>query len=452
MAAAGLEQHYLYQLLDEHEYYATVIQVQRTSYNWATYGGVDGDASSGYIVDYINNPNPSVTVYEGDNVSAWIAIYNEETDTFRGFGLGREEIGYVRISGFASDDIDDVGRAAYNFWTDVENVGGVWTAEFGDNFRNNGSARQGIRVETGETARFTMDHGYIYGNGSTDQTIQTIHIDGWLENPNYDFSTGEDGDLLTGIEFHTTINYVDYADALIVDAPEEDDQGGNDDDQGDDDGGDDGDVGDGLPSVDDDPIDYIYGEAGRDVIDGGAGADWIWGYGGRDLLKGFGGDDMLFGGGGKDKLVGGGGDDQIGGGGGNDVIKGGAGADWLVGQKGRDVLKGGGGADRLEGGGGADKLIGGRGADLLKGDGGRDLLKGGGGADVFAFGARDGRDRVQDWQDGRDLMRIDAGASGFADLEIRDVRAGVAVHWAHTTVILQGEDAADIGAEDFLFV
>lgn len=454
--AAGLQQHPLHTMLDEGEYYATVIRVQRAGYNLDTYGAVAGANSAGYLIQYENAPDVTTTVYEGDHLSAWIAIYNEDSGEIRGFGLGDDEAGHLRISGFDADDVDRGVRAAYNFWTDVENVGGVWTAEFADNFRNNGASRQGIQIETGAESRYTNDHGFIHGNGSTIETVQTISIDGLLENPWYDWSTGEDGDLLSGLTFGLDLTYVDYADALLVD-----DADGDADGDGDEDG--DGGLGEGETSGGSDDgtssgggdaaaVEFHYGARGADRIAGDAGNDWIWGYGGRDVLKGFGGDDELRGGAGRDTLIGGGGDDLIAGDGGKDTLKGGRGNDVLEGGRGDDKLVGGGGDDLLYGAGRRDMLIGGRGDDLLDPGAGRDVLKGGAGADWFWFFNDYGRNTIKDWEDGVDLIQITSyNASGLEDLEIRDVRAGAAIRWEGTTVILAGRSAAEIGVDDFDF-
>ena len=110
---------------------------------------------------------------------------------------------------------------------------------------------------------------------------------------------------------------------------------------------------------------------------------------GKDTLKGGGGNDVLNGGGGKDKLFGNNGADTLKGGGGNDVLNGGGGKDKLFGNNGADTLKGGGGNDKLDGGSG------------------NDLLTGGAGADQFIFRNGSGNDRIRDFADNIDTLKLD---------------------------------------------
>jgi Ca2+-binding RTX toxin-like protein len=79
------------------------------------------------------------------------------------------------------------------------------------------------------------------------------------------------------------------------------------------------------------------------------------------------------------------------GGGGGDVLIGGQGGDYLFGDRGKDHLKGGKGKDLLDGFFGADTLKGGRGGDTFSID-----------ADEFASG----RDRVLDFEVGRDKLQL----------------------------------------------
>lgn len=86
------------------------------------------------------------------------------------------------------------------------------------------------------------------------------------------------------------------------------------------------------------------------------------------------------------------------GGDGNDRVTGNALANDLRGARGNDALNGGGGNDRLTGGTGIDSLTG-----LF----GNDTLIGGGQADSFVFGANFGRDRIADFTDNVDTLRLD---------------------------------------------
>lgn len=190
--------------------------------------------------------------------------------------------------------------------------------------------------------------------------------------------------------------------------------------------------------------DRLFGDAGNDDLHGEDGADRLLGGAGDDTLRGGNDDDRLFGQDGADslhgdkghdRLDGKDGDDRLMGGLGNDLMRGGSGDDLLLGDWGTDRMLGGAGDDRLfgdeegdalygnrghdvlNGGQGIDKLYGGSGRDQLNGGKGNDFLFGGSGADVFLFEPTDyfGRDRVKDWEDGRDLL--DLSAFGFADFE-----------------------------------
>jgi len=116
--------------------------------------------------------------------------------------------------------------------------------------------------------------------------------------------------------------------------------------------------------------------SGNDVVKGGSARDQIAGFDGKDTLYGRDGDDILSGGKGNDKLLGGAGNDK------------------LFGDAGDDVLKGDAGADELDGGKG------------------RDRMTGGGGSDTFVFG-QSGVDRILDFQDDLDKVRLNAGELGL---------------------------------------
>ncbi len=76
----------------------------------------------------------------------------------------------------------------------------------------------------------------------------------------------------------------------------------------------------------------------------------------------------------------------------------------------------------MNGGGGADILYGGSGKDRLTGAKGADTLNGGDGADVFIFGKGFGKDRVRDFEDDRDTVRID-DALWTGEKSVEDVLA-----------------------------
>ncbi|MBD2090066.1 hypothetical protein H6F67_09395 [Microcoleus sp. FACHB-1515] len=144
------------------------------------------------------------------------------------------------------------------------------------------------------------------------------------------------------------------------------------------------------------------------------------------------------------------GDDRILGLGGNDTLIGGSGNDELDGGAGRDTLNGGAGSDALRGGEGNDILIGGGGNDLLDGGQGRDRLRGNGGSDRFVLTRRQGRDIIEDFQNGRDSLLL-TGDLQFRDVTIRQsgrntlIRSG-----ADPLALLTGVSASQISASDFI--
>jgi len=180
--------------------------------------------------------------------------------------------------------------------------------------------------------------------------------------------------------------------------------------------------------------DYIYGDAGNDIIiganvaayiDGGADNDNITGSSKNDQLFGGDGDDSLYGGAGNDNLNGGIGTNRLYGGDGHDILDGIAstlisqsssnfaaylygeqGNDTLNGSDQRDFLDGGIDNDSLNGGAGDDVLLGGDGDDTLVGGSGDDLILSGAGADVIKLGLNSGRDFL-DSLSGQDTIQID---------------------------------------------
>jgi Ca2+-binding RTX toxin-like protein len=104
--------------------------------------------------------------------------------------------------------------------------------------------------------------------------------------------------------------------------------------------------------------------------------------------------------------------------------------------------------------GGNDIIRGLDGADTIEGGGGGDVLAGGGGRDVFVFnlGVGEGGDRIEDFQNGLDRIRLAGGS--FADVTVGLANpAGDALltFTGGTTVHLAGVAAGLIGADDFLF-
>lgn len=207
--------------------------------------------------------------------------------------------------------------------------------------------------------------------------------------------------------------------------------------------------------------DTLAGGGGADILRGGGGADSMSGNTGADTLHGQGGDDLIEGGKGGDVLNGGNGDDAILGNAGNDTLVGGDGDDSLYGGTGNDVLKGKSGKDALFGQSGHDRLLGGQGGEWLAGGGGNDTLTGGGGddrltggngMDVFVFDSdNDGSDRIRDFQEGIDTIRLDgiSGVSQFSDLSIVQSGNNTVVTAGAVTITVVGVAATDLTASDF---
>ena len=205
----------------------------------------------------------------------------------------------------------------------------------------------------------------------------------------------------------------------------------------------------------------IVAGGGDDIVRAGRGDDYVVGGAGNDRLNGQYGFDRLLGGVGNDRLYASSSGDT-----GTpdegttvlaDQLYGEAGRDKLFGSVERDLLYGGDGNDTLRGAGGSDRLAGGSGADLIDGGTGSNRLYGNTGADAFYFvGSALSNDRVYDFEDGTDLIRIEGDTlSSFDDLVLR--RAGSAgehtvITFETTRVILLYTDLDLIDAADFEIV
>ncbi len=105
--------------------------------------------------------------------------------------------------------------------------------------------------------------------------------------------------------------------------------------------------------------------------------------------------------------------------------------------------------------GGDDIIRGFDGADTIEGGGGSDVMAGGGGRDTFVFnlGVNEGADRIEDFQNGLDRIRLAGGS--FADVQVAAVNDGADTRLTFTggtTVLLQGVNAGLVDAGDFVFV
>ncbi|MEM7745292.1 MAG: hypothetical protein AAF409_16430 [Pseudomonadota bacterium] len=223
-----------------------------------------------------------------------------------------------------------------------------------------------------------------------------------------------------------------------------------------------------LRGGDDD--DVIRGNRGDDLLEGGAGndtlrgdeeADVLYGGAGDDDMNGGRNNDVLYGGADDDNLVGernvdivfgGAGDDVLRGNRGSDTLSGEGGSDTLFGNEFSDVLYGGGDSDVLYGGSQRDSLFGGAGSDTLDGGSSGDNLFGGANADTFQFRAPGGTDRVEDFEDGTDILDFSLAGLGFGDFTIGSFGggAGTLVQGAGFKVLLPGVDPGDISGADFV--
>lgn len=165
--------------------------------------------------------------------------------------------------------------------------------------------------------------------------------------------------------------------------------------------------------------DRLIGDALANVLNGGAG---------NDSLVGGAGNDTLIGGLGADTLVGGAGNDTfwIDNTGDRVVELAGGGIDRIYASIGIDLARAGGVYANVEnvrltggaalnayGSEGNNVLVGNVGANKLAGRAGNDVLTGGAGADTFIFGKGYDSDRITDFQDGIDRIRL----QGFDDVK-----------------------------------
>ena len=118
---------------------------------------------------------------------------------------------------------------------------------------------------------------------------------------------------------------------------------------------------------------------------------------------------------------------------GSETIRGLAGNDQLIGLGGKDSLVGDAGNDTLFGENGSDRLTGGKGQDWLWGGAGNDRLTGGQGRDVFTLELASGRDRLVDFQVGRDRLGLSAGLS-FQALKLTQRANGTLIQAGQNTL------------------
>ena len=127
----------------------------------------------------------------------------------------------------------------------------------------------------------------------------------------------------------------------------------------------------------------------------------------------------------------------------------------------RLAVRGGAGNDVIRGGDGRDNLSGDSGRDDLFGSLGNDELTGGAAADRFIFAGQNGTDRITDFTNGVDTIRLQGYGSAlnsFADLAGDIVQVGADVHIRLGSnvsgagrIVIEDILVAQIGASDFQF-
>ena len=146
-----------------------------------------------------------------------------------------------------------------------------------------------------------------------------------------------------------------------------------------------------------------------------------------------------------------GGNDIIDGGAGNDRLFAGTGSDVLNGGTGNDTLSGQSGFNRLNGDAGNDLILGGTDQDFINGGAGNDIMSGGMGTDRFIFEAAHGTDRINDFEDGTDLIDLSALGIAFADLTLVQTSLNVEIDTGEGIIIVNNAMVADFDTTDFVF-
>lgn len=178
----------------------------------------------------------------------------------------------------------------------------------------------------------------------------------------------------------------------------------------------------------------VVGNSQVNVLSGGAGNDTIFGMAGNDTLAGNAGADRLVGGTGNDVYH----RDQL-----DTIVEtAGQGVDTVV--TATDIVLGahlerveviGTNAVQVIGNEQANVLIGNAARNVLVGGGGEDVLFGGGGNDVFVFAAGQTA-RIGDFQNDRDLIRIDA--AGISGLSADAITAGATERDGGVDLVIAG--------------
>ena len=118
-----------------------------------------------------------------------------------------------------------------------------------------------------------------------------------------------------------------------------------------------------------------------------------------------------------------------------------------------DVLAGFSGNDRIETGAGDDLVFGGIGDDTIIAGTGFNMVFGGADRDVFVFTPDSaGMTLIGDFEDGLDRIDLSQlGITGFSQLDIEMNSRGAIIAIGGLVINLRTDDAAGLGAEDFIF-
>ncbi len=133
-------------------------------------------------------------------------------------------------------------------------------------------------------------------------------------------------------------------------------------------------------------------------------------------------------------------------------FKGTSDADVLFGTSALDTIYGYAGNDFLLGSGGADTIYGGKGSDFIVDGNGQDILYGGNGKDIFSF-VRDGKkDKIKDFQDGKDMIDLSRlGVKSFDDVQIEQRGGKVLITAGKEKLVVSNATVDQFDADDFVF-
>lgn len=132
------------------------------------------------------------------------------------------------------------------------------------------------------------------------------------------------------------------------------------------------------------------------------------------------------------------------------------GKDTINAADGRDTIYGGDQRDGLHGQDGDDRMFGGADNDTIDGGDGEDRYHGGQGADTFVFTADGEEDRINDFEDGVDVIDVSAFAlaGGFADIQAGATQDGDDVYidlGGGDVIKLNDTLLSEVTEDDFIF-